>query len=381
MKSILNYPHIGIFIIAWFVADLLIPSLIRAGHKMRILDRPGGHKGQKNPIPFFGGFAIFTAFTVSICSTLRFTSVESFTPFMGMLLGATMMVALGLIDDVRPINAIVKLVAIFIATVILASFGIALSLFPPTFFNLLNIVVTMIWIAGITSAMNSLDNTDGVAGGTAAIAALFTFVIAWGTSSADAQPWLSYLAVSLAGASIGFLRYNFAPAKIYLGDNGAFFLGYALATILVFGHYSTDPLKAILIPCLILSVPIFDITLSTILRWRDGDVKTFREAVLYCGRDHVAHLLMGLNLTKRQAACVLYAIGVVGGLVALIVLNVTTVGFYLSITGMYLALLTALGVILGRVRRQVVAEEKSVERPIQHPLTRSVRRTMKKLTP
>lgn len=379
MKVILSYPHIGIFILAWFVADLLIPLLIRAGTRLNILDRPGGHKGQKSPVPFFGGLGIFVAFTVSICSTLRFTDVESFTPFMGLLLGGAMMVALGLIDDVRPINALIKLTAIFLATVMLASFGIHLNLFPPVLYNSLNVAITMVWIAGVTSAMNSLDNTDGVAGGSSAIAALFTFCVAWGHSSADAQPWLSYLAVSLAGASIGFLRYNFAPARIYLGDNGAFFLGYALSTMLVFGHYSTDPLKAILVPCLILCVPLYDITLATCLRWRDGDVRSIRDAVLFCGRDHLAHLLLGLNLSKRQTACVIYALGISGGLVGLLVLNVTPMAIYLPIVGMFAALLLALGVVLGRVRKQVVAGAPPTQ--FAMPFTRGVRRTVRRLSP
>lgn len=378
MNSVLNYPHLGIFIIAWFAADLLIPLLISAGHRLGLLDRPGGHKGQKKPIPYFGGIAIFIAFTISISSTLRFTSVESFTPFMGLLLGGSMMVALGIIDDIRPINAIFKLGAILLATVILALFGIYLQLFPVIWFNIPNIFITMLWIAGVTSAMNSIDNTDGVAGGVSAIAGIFIFAIAWGHSSADAQPWLSYLALSLAGASLGFLRYNYAPARIYLGDCGSFFLGYILSTMLVFGHYSTDPLKAILVPCLVLSIPIFDITLSTLLRWRDGDVKSLRQAVLFCGRDHVAHLLMGYGLSKRQAAWVMYGMSFCGGCVGLIVLNVDPMPVYLSITGIYLAFLTTVGVILGRIRKQVI-EGDPVTPPMQS-ITSRVRRSVKTLS-
>ncbi|MEM7168306.1 MAG: MraY family glycosyltransferase [Planctomycetota bacterium] len=361
MSSVLNYPHLGIFIIAWFAADLLFPLLIKAARRLRLLDRPGGHKGQAHSIPFLGGVGIFIAFTLSVVSTLRFEEVQAFAPLMGLLLGGAVMVLLGLLDDFRPINAVIKLFTILGTTVVLACFGITLSLFPDVMFNIPNILLTALWIAGVTSAMNSLDNTDGVAGGTSAIAGLFIFLIAWGTNSADAQPWLSYLGIALFGGCLGFLRYNSAPAKIYLGDNGAFFLGYVLSTMLVFGHYSADPIKAILVPCLVLSVPLFDIVLATALRFRDGDVRTLREAVVYCGRDHTAHLLIALRFSKRQAALAIYALAICGGLTGLLVLNTPTTAIYLSITGIYLSFLVGVGMVLGRVRQRALATKSESE--------------------
>ena len=356
MKSIVNYPHLSIFVLAWFVADLLIPCLIWAGHRVGILDRPGGHKGQKIPVPFLGGVGIFVAFTVSVCSTLRFESLESLLPFVGVIFGGAVVVTLGFIDDIKPINAIVKLAVLFATTLVLAFFGITINLFPTVLWNLPNILLTLFWIVGVTSAKNSLDNTDGVAGGVAALTGLFVFAIAWGTSPADAQPWLSYLAVALVGSCCGFLRYNLPPARIYLGDNGSFFLGYILATLLVFCKYSTDPLKAVIVPCLILSVPIYDIALATILRIRDGDVRNWRDAVLYCGRDHLAHLLMGLRFSKRVTVCFIYSLTIIGGVTALLVMNATHPALYLAITGTYVSFLVGISIVLGRVRRQVLRE-------------------------
>ncbi len=359
MTSVLNYPHLGILILAWFVADLAVPIMIKLGHRLKLLDRPGGHKAQKIPIPFFGGIAIFMGFTLAVGSTLRFESLSNFHPLVGMLFGGVVVITLGLIDDHRPINAVIKLVALFVTTLVLSAFGVQLDLFPPVFYDIPNLLVTLLWIVGVTSALNSVDNTDGVAPGLAAIAGIFIFIIAWGSSAQDAQHWLSYLAVGMVGSCLGMLRYNFPPARIYLGDNGSFFVGYMLAVMLVFAHYSTSPVKAIFVPGLILSVPIFDIVLVTILRIRDRDVSSIREAILYCGRDHIAHLLMGLGLTKRQSVLTMYGLGIIGGVAALLVWISPSNAISLALVGMYFTFLVAIGVVLGRTRPYVLGRIQS----------------------
>ncbi len=355
MSPAIKHPHLVLFIAAWCVADLLIPLLIRASHRLGILDRPGGHKGQRVPVPFLGGVGIFAAFTVGVCATPFLVDIDDVYPFLAVLLCGAVVLTLGLLDDLRPINAVYKLTVLFVATLVLASCGITLELFPKIAWNLPNIAITLLWIVGVTSAMNSLDNTDGVVGGVSAIAAAFILAIAWGTSPGNAQPWLSYLAVALLGACLGFLRYNFHPARIYLGDNGAFFVGYCLATLLVFAHYSKDPLQAVLVPALILAVPIFDLLLATALRIRDGQVRTVRAAILYCGRDHLAHLFMAMGMSKVQTALAIYALAIAGGVAGLLVLASPRPGIYLSIAGLYGTLLVAVGATAGRFRRRLDA--------------------------
>ena len=357
MKSLLAYPHLGILILAWFVADLAVPTLIALAHRIGILDRPGGQDGkvQERPIPFFGGLGILLGFSVALFSTLRFESLEAFIPFLVLISGAAVVATLGLLDDHRPISAMVKLGVLFGITLTLAAFGVEMHLLPHAFNGWVDVALTLIWIVGVISATNSLDNTDGVVGGISAIAGVFIFVIAWGSSSVDSQPWLSYLAVALIGSSLGFLRYNFPPARVYLGDNGSFLLGFLLATTLVFAEYSSDPIQAVLIPCLILVVPLYDITLSTILRIRDGDVKTWREAGHYCGKDHLAHLLMGHGLSKRQAVACLYALGVAGGATALAIHALESRTAAIAVAIIFGAGLVWTGVFLGRVRADVVA--------------------------
>ena len=359
MKSLLAYPHIGILILAWFVADLAVPTLISLAHRIGVLDRPGGHDGkvQDAPIPFFGGLGILLGFSVALFSTLRFESLEAFIPFLVLISGAAVVATLGLLDDHRPISAMVKLGVLFGITLTLSAFGVEMHLLPNAFNGWVDVVLTLLWIVGVISATNSLDNTDGVVGGISAIAGAFIFLIAWGSSSVDSQPWLSYLAVALIGSSLGFLRYNFPPARVYLGDNGSFLLGFILATTLVFAEYSIDPIRAVLIPCLILVVPIYDITLSTILRIRDGDVKNWREAVHFCGQDHLAHLLMGHGLSKRQAVICLYCLGLAGGITALAIHRIDSRTAAIAIATIFGAGLVWIGVFLGRVRTEVAASE------------------------
>jgi UDP-GlcNAc:undecaprenyl-phosphate GlcNAc-1-phosphate transferase len=198
--------------------------------------------------------------------------------------------------------------------------------------------------------MNSLDNMDGAATGTSAVASAAIFYIAWGTSAQDAQPWLSYLAVALLGACLGFLRFNYHPARAFLGDNGSFLIGFLLASMLVLGRWSPNPVKAMIIPCIILTVPLYDITLSTILRIRGGIVRSIPEAITYCGKDHITHRLVALGLTQTQAVLSLYLLGAISGFVAILIFKIDDPRVFVPVLGIYLITLVWFGVVLDRAR-------------------------------
>ncbi|MBN1422060.1 MAG: undecaprenyl/decaprenyl-phosphate alpha-N-acetylglucosaminyl 1-phosphate transferase [Planctomycetes bacterium] len=361
MKTILNHPHIGLLILAWWIADLAVPLLCALSRRLGALDHPRGHKAQDAPVPFVGGIAIFLALTGSLASVLRFTSVEASLVFFGLLLGALIALILGIADDFRPINAVVKLLALAAATLALAAFGIHVRILPHTPGDIPNLVLTLLWIAGTTSALNSIDNMDGAAAGVSAIAAGATFLIAWGESAETAQPWLSYMSIALVGACLGFLRYNARNARVYLGNNGSFLLGFSLATTLVFARWSEDALKSAILPCVILSVPLYDIALTTYLRWRRGAVRTLREAIVYCGHDHMAHRLVALGLSRTQAVGVIWGLGILAGGAALAITRTRGPGGYIPIVGGYAAVLTALGCVLAR------ASVREVNRPESAP--------------
>ncbi len=317
----LNYPHLGILIMSWFVADLGLPLIVRLGRRFGALDRPGGHKAHAAPVPALGGYGILIAIAVALLSVLRFTSFEDVRPLFGIVLGSVAFLVLGGLDDLRPIPAAAKLGFLLAGTAVLWAFGIRTHLFPPGW-EWLDLAFTVIWIAGVTSAMNSLDNWDGVAGGVTAIAAAALFWIAWRNYSLIDDPgWrqtqklVSYFSAALLGSCLGFLRYNFHPAGLFLGNNGSFLLGFLLAALAMLGGWSqADPLRSFLVPCCILAVPLFDLTFVTLVRWRTGVVGSLREAVAYCGRDHTAHRIAALGLGTRATSLCLWGCGVVAAI-------------------------------------------------------------------
>jgi UDP-GlcNAc:undecaprenyl-phosphate GlcNAc-1-phosphate transferase len=160
------------------------------------------------------------------------------------------------------------------------------------------------------------------------------------------------MTIALLGASLGFLRYNFKPAKIFLGDNGSLLLGFLLASMSVLGGWAkADTLKAIIIPCAILTIPLYDITLSTILRYKNKIVKNFYEAIVYCGRDHISHRLVALGLTERESVMLLYLGGVLSGAVGAVIANENVgVSIYLPITILSIMIMIVAGIFLDKAK-------------------------------
>lgn len=343
-----NYPQIWILILAWFIADLITPLVIRLSRRLGALDRPHTYKIHTEPVPLLGGVAVFLAFAGALFSILRFTSFRENLDIFAILGGGLIVLILGVIDGFRPLWAVAKLAVLLGVTLLLSRFGVHLSLFGIWG---LDVVLTLLWIAGVTSAMNSLDHMDGAATGVAAVSAFWTFYVAW-YFEGGGQPRVSYVAIALLGACLGFLRYNFKPARIFLGDGGSLLLGFLLAALMVQTGWSRgDVLKAMIVPCSILCVPLYDITLSTILRFRHGVVRTPLEAIVYCGRDHLSHRLVALGLSQREAVMILYLFAMIGGTVGVIIAREgVTRRTYLPLVLVSLLVLGVLGGILDRAR-------------------------------
>jgi UDP-GlcNAc:undecaprenyl-phosphate GlcNAc-1-phosphate transferase len=336
------------FILAWFLADLAVPLFIRLSHRIGAVDRPHTYKTHREPVALLGGVGIYLAFTFTLFSVLRFPQPSQYMDIFAIAAGGLLVLVLGIVDGFRPLWAVGKLGVLLAVTFLLSHFGVRISL---TGIWVADVGLTLLWIAGVSSAMNSLDNMDGAAGGTAAIAAFWTFYVAWYTGPWG-QPHVSYVAIALMGACLGFLRYNWTPAKVFLGDNGSLLLGFLLAALTVQCGWSRgDRFKAVMVPCAILCVPLYDITLSTILRIRRGVVKNPIEAIVYCGRDHLSHRLVALGLTKREAVLVLYLFGMISGTVAVIVVRPEVdASVYVPILIGSLIALTVFGVILDRAK-------------------------------
>jgi UDP-GlcNAc:undecaprenyl-phosphate GlcNAc-1-phosphate transferase len=344
----LNYPQIGLLILAWFVADLVTPLVIRLCLRIGALDRPHSYKIHKDPTPLLGGVALYVAFAVALFSILRFTTYEESRQIFAIVLGGFVIVVLGCIDSFRPLWAVAKLGVLLVVTVLLSRFDVHISL---TNMPLLDLGLTLLWIAGVSSAMNSMDNMDGAATGVAGVAAFWTFYVAW-YFEGFGQPRVSYVAITLLGACLGFLRYNFKPASIFLGDSGSLLLGFLLASLTVqAGWAREDPLKAVIIPCAILCVPLYDITLATILRIKQGVVKGPIDAIVYCGRDHLSHRLVALGLSQREAVMILYLFGMIGGTLGIVVSKKeVTAATYLPVMVVSLLALVVMGAILDRAK-------------------------------
>jgi UDP-GlcNAc:undecaprenyl-phosphate GlcNAc-1-phosphate transferase len=258
-----------------------------------------------------GGLAIYTGFGVSILANSILDA-----QVIAIMLGATLLVAVSMADDARGVPAAVKLLAHLAAAAIVIASGVVLTLFPGSGLGgAANVALTVLWLLGITSAMNFFDGMDGLATGLAIITALFLGVVAVQTF----QPFLGWFAASIVGSCLGFLPFNLRPrrpAAIFLGDTGSTFLGFLLAALAVKGEWAENSLLDVAAPVLIFWVFIFDMTHITIARIASGRVRSFRQWIEYVGKDHLHHRLASLVGSQRLAVILIFLLATCMGLSA-----------------------------------------------------------------
>ncbi|MBN1273898.1 MAG: undecaprenyl/decaprenyl-phosphate alpha-N-acetylglucosaminyl 1-phosphate transferase [Candidatus Aminicenantes bacterium] len=297
-----------LFLFAFLITFLLTPLMRYIATRLKVLDIPEKRKIHKNPIPLLGGSAIYLSYISVIFLNFSF-SIE----LKGIVIGGTIVFLTGLIDDIKGgIPASWKLLAQTGAFLTLVLCGVKLSFLPNTWWgNAGEIILTFIWVVGITNAVNFFDGMDGLATGLAAIGSLSFFLVAFITG----QTYLGYLTIALAGSCLGFLEFNFKPATIFLGDAGSTFLGFTLAGIAVMGGWAeNNPKVALSLPILLLSVFIFDMIYITVARVWDGRVRSFKEWIEYTGKDHLHHRLVSLGFSEIQAVLFIYLIAIGLGL-------------------------------------------------------------------
>jgi UDP-GlcNAc:undecaprenyl-phosphate GlcNAc-1-phosphate transferase len=279
-----------------------------------MVDRPDPRKIHLKPIPLLGGLAIYSGVLLAMAVSL--VNGEAFTQVLGILAGATLVVLVGTLDDRGLLHHQVKLfVAMPLAGAILLVSGIHAQVFSAYFHgwggSVADAALTIFWVTAITASFSIFDHMDGLCAGVAAIAALFFAVLA----TLSGQILVSTLAAAVMGAALGFLRWNFNPAKIFMGDGGAMFLGFLMATLaLKLRMTGVSHAAEFLIPLFVLGVPIFDTTLVTISRSRRGLIPFTTP-----GKDHAAHRLSNCGFGTRRAVLSLYMLGGVFGLLALAV--------------------------------------------------------------
>ena len=302
------------FVIALVVSYALTPSVKKLAIKIGAVDRPNARKVHTHVIPRLGGLAIYIGFMAAVlfCVPLHHELV-------GMLLGCTAIVAVGIWDDICNIPAKVKLVGQILAACIPIAFGIQIEWLTNPFGDiivlpeLIAIPVTIFWIIGFTNTVNLIDGLDGLAAGVAFIASISMFLLAYNLN----QFLPALVIVSMAGAALGFLQYNFNPAKIFMGDTGSMLLGYTLSVAAVLGLVKTAATVALVVPIIALGLPILDTTFAIIRRKMSG-VPIFQP-----DKGHLHHRLLALGTTQKQAVLIMYFVSMILGIVALFVANVS----------------------------------------------------------
>ena len=301
--------YVGAFIGSGVLSAVFVQGSIWLAHWSGLTDGPdGGRKTQDRPIPKLGGIAVAIAFTIVFLTAVGVSGeITAFQLLASVLLPALIVAGLGFIDDVRTLNPWIRLAAQTALALLVWFTGTQVGFFGVDW---LDVLVTVLWIVGLTNAMNLLDNADGLAASTALVASLGTGIIA----VIYGQFFVGGLAFALAGTAAGFLWHNWAPATVYLGDAGAYFLGFLLAIVTLRLRPVGIALPwSALIPVLLVFVPILDTTFVVVRRVLSG------KHPFTPGRDHLSHVLMGTGLSVRQSVAVLQVVLVVsvGGAVAL----------------------------------------------------------------
>jgi UDP-GlcNAc:undecaprenyl-phosphate GlcNAc-1-phosphate transferase len=294
--------YIFILLSALLLATSVTPLVRKTAQRIGMLDQPSARKQHVVPTPLLGGVAIYLAFILALILLGDRFYVNQ---VVGIVLGATVVSFLGLWDDRRSLSPWVKLAGQFLAAGILVLTGVRISVLP---WEWLNIAATLLWVVGITNAMNLLDNMNGLSGGIAAIAAVFFLLFA----AMSKQYLVGALAAALVGACIGFLLYNLNPASIFMGDTGSLFLGFMLAAVGIKLRFpDNSAFVTWMVPALVLVVPIFDTTLVIISRLRRG-----LNPLTTPGKDHVSHRLARMTGSSTEAVLICYLLGGIGGVTA-----------------------------------------------------------------
>ena len=301
--------------LAFALAVVGVPLVRAFARWWGVLDVPAARKVHKVPTPLLGGAAVYAAFAATVLFNFSFS-----LQLKGVAVGATMVVVIGVLDDVYNLSARLKLAGQVLAAIVTMAYGVTLNVVPQGVPGAaaFNVVLTLLWFLTVTNALQFLDGMDGLAAGLGAVAALFFSLAALQTG----QRYLMFLAAPLVGACLGFLPYNFRPgrsATIFLGDAGASFIGFTLAGLAVMGEWAEDnPIVALLTPMLILAVPLFDITYVGIVRVVTGKVHSVTEWLAYTGKDHMHHRFEALGLNRPESVLVIVAIAATLGLSALL---------------------------------------------------------------
>ena len=319
-------------VVAALVCLAATPPISRLCRRIGAMDVPGeSRRVHASPVPRLGGLAIFLGFLAGV---LPFTGLTR--PVQGILLGSVVIVVCGAVDDLISLRPWTKLIFQCLAAFIAIEHGIEIKILTnPGMFRAeaialgaLSIPVTMLWIVGVTNALNLIDGLDGLAAGVSGIGCASMLAVSLFLPEATE---VSVLLAALGGACLGFLPFNSNPARIFMGDTGALLLGFVLATSSILGLFKMYTAATFAVPVLALGLPVSDTVFAVIRRVSHG------KSPLMADRDHIHHRLLRLGLTQRQAVLVLYAVSTILGLAAVILAANGRTRFWLLMTAIAIA--------------------------------------------
>ena len=333
------------FALAFFVAYAAMPLVRVFAFKVNAVDVPkDARRMHKKPIPLLGGLAIYLGFIVA--SACFVDTIES--ELFGVLLGSLVVVVTGALDDRFDITPIVKLGAQIIAAGVAIAYGVQVRIFSQPIMisgvyrdlSFLNIPFTFIWIILVTNAINLIDGLDGLAvsvSGISATALLFLCLI-------EGRTALAVPLAAVVGGCLGFLPYNMHPAKIFMGDSGALFLGYILSTVSVMGFFRTYSVMSYIVPVIVMGVPVFDTSFTIIRRMIS------RKGIMHADRGHLHHRLIDMGFNQKETVSLL---GILTALLSILTIILVT-------KGIMRALVVAVVLALFVVSVQMYKKNKSV---------------------
>ncbi|MEG1412330.1 MAG: MraY family glycosyltransferase [Acidaminococcaceae bacterium] len=315
------------FAISLFASWFLTPYVKNLAFKIGAVDKPEARKVHTGIMPRLGGLGIYLGFVLAVVATMSLSK-----DIVGILLGATVIVIIGVLDDVYQLPAKVKLLGQIGAAAILIIFDIKIEwLNNPLggyfYLEYLSIPFTIFWVVSFTNVVNLMDGLDGLAAGVSAIASVTVILVAL-------QQGFYHVAImtaALAGATVGFIRYNFNPATIFMGDTGSMFIGYTLAAISILGAVKSAATIALIVPAVALGLPIMDTAFAIARRYTNG------KPIFQPDKGHLHHRLLAMGLSQRQAVILMYLISAGLGLCAILLTEVE---------GIYAGVLIAIIVLL-----------------------------------
>jgi UDP-GlcNAc:undecaprenyl-phosphate GlcNAc-1-phosphate transferase len=338
--------------IGLLVAYALTPAVEWLATRCGVLAHPGGRHIHRTPVPRLGGIAVYGGFLAAVFAGLpidrgiRITAdahrvlitipfIPAFDrPVFGVLLGATLITLLGVADDIRGLSPLQKLAGQIAAALALIPFGVNMDVLTNPLGGMLFLgpfgaAITVVWLVALCNVMNLIDGIDGLAAGIAAIAGGTVLVASYHRGDIGT----AMLAVAFTGSALGFLPYNFNPARIFLGDAGSMLLGYVLGSLSVLGTYKSYTALSLLVPLAALGVPVLDTALAISRRWRT------RRPIFQADTEHLHHRLLRRGLSQRQTAVVLYLVTAILGVAALLASGVHRFSLVAVLGGLLAALL------------------------------------------